>query len=175
MEPKVIELRHYQQDALPEGFRRTLLDVHADAYADELVTDEFVQRFPWFVDHWTSLAGFACVVAYDGDEPVGFAYGAPLAAGREWWREHIAVPPQRCATFGFSELMVRPAWRGTGISEQLQSALIDNRPEDLAVLLVDPDHPKVRQLYESWGYTSVGFRQPFPDSPRFAVMLRTLR
>lgn len=88
----MIELRHYQQDALPEGFRRTLLDVHADAYADELVTDEFVQRFPWFVDHWTSLAGFACVVAYDGDEPVGFAYGAPLAAGREWWREHIAVP-----------------------------------------------------------------------------------
>ncbi|WP_380286325.1 GNAT family N-acetyltransferase [Kitasatospora purpeofusca] len=152
-----------------------LLDVHAEAYAAELAEDEFVQRFPWFVDHWASLAGFACVVAYDGGEPVGFAYGAPLSAGREWWREHIANPPELCATFGFSELMIRPAWRGQGVSAQLQSALIDNRPEDLAVLLVDPGHPKVQRLYESWGYSAVGFRQPFPDSPRFAVMVRTLR
>ncbi|MFE7190880.1 GNAT family N-acetyltransferase [Kitasatospora sp. NPDC057541] len=171
----MIQLRHYQSPTLPEGFRQLLLDVHADSYAAELVADEFVQRFPWFVDHWTSLDGFTCVVAYDGDEPVGFAYGAPLTAGREWWREHIVNPPERYATFGLSELMIRPAWRGKGMSAQLQSALIDDRPEDLAVLLVDPDHPKVQRLYESWGYSQVGFRQPFPDSPRFAVMVRTLR
>lgn len=50
--------------------------------------------------------------------------------------------------------------------------MIEDRPEALAVLLVDPDHPKVRALYEVWGYRIVGNRQPFPDSPNFAVMLR---
>ncbi|MFE4515460.1 GNAT family N-acetyltransferase [Kitasatospora sp. NPDC056783] len=174
MEPNVIDLRHYQCGKLPKGFRQLLIDVHADAYADEM-DDEFTQRFPWFVDHWTGLEGFACVVAYDGDEPIGFAYGAPLAAGREWWREHIDPAPEPSTTFGFSELMVRPHWRKTGVSAQLQSALIDGRPEALAVLLVDPDHPKVQRLYESWGYRQVGFRQPFADSPRYAVMVRTLR
>jgi hypothetical protein len=39
--------------------------------------DEFNQRFPWFVDHWGGNPGFDCVVAYDGAEPVGFAYGVP--------------------------------------------------------------------------------------------------
>lgn len=39
---------------------------------------------------------------------------------------------------------------------------------------VDPDHPKVRALYERWGYEKVGHRQPFPDTPNFAVTLRKL-
>ncbi|MFF2041022.1 GNAT family N-acetyltransferase [Kitasatospora sp. NPDC058170] len=174
MEPTVIDLRRYQYGELPEGLRQLLIDVHSDAYADRS-DDEFTQRFPWFVDHWTSLPGFTCVVAYDADEPVGFAYGAPLATGQEWWREHVDPAPEPSATFGVSELMVRPNWRKSGTSERLHSQLITDRPEDLAVLLVDPDHPKVQALYESWGYRPVGFRQPFADSPRYAVMLRSLR
>lgn len=51
---------------------------------------------------------------------------------------------------------------------------LETREEDLAVLLVDTRHPKVQVLYESWGYRKVGERQPFPDSPVFAVMLTEL-
>jgi hypothetical protein len=80
-----VDMRHFQHGNLPEGFRQMLIDVHADAYADQM-DDPFHQRFAWFVDHWTGMDGFSCVVAYDNDEPVGFAYGAPLAPGREWWR-----------------------------------------------------------------------------------------
>jgi hypothetical protein len=40
--------------------------------------------------------------------------------------------------------------------------------------LVDPGHPKVQALYETWGYRQVGNRRPFPDSPNFVVMLRGL-
>ncbi|MER6632350.1 GNAT family N-acetyltransferase, partial [Streptomyces sp. NPDC000987] len=29
--------------------------------------------------------------------------------------------------------------------------------------------------YESWGYRKVGERQPFPDSPLYAVMLKELK
>lgn len=71
--------------------------------------------------------------------------------------------------------MVRPKWRKTGTAEQLHTALLESRPETLAVLLVDPDHPKVQALYETWDYRKIGNRQPFPDSPNFAVMLRELR
>ncbi len=166
------EIRHYRAGHLPDGFRELLLTVHADAYADQ-ADDPFVQRFPWFVDHWTALPGFTCTVAYEQGEPTGFAYGAPLNTGREWWREHLDPVPADPSTFGLSELMVRPRWRKTGTADALHQALLADRPEHLAVLLVDPDHPRVQALYESWGYQQIGIRQPFPDSPRYAVMLRT--
>lgn len=172
MTTTTVELRHFGHDDLPE-IRQTLLDVHADAYADQL-DDDFRQRFPWFVEHWGGNPGFSCVIGYADDEPVGFAYGAPATRGREWWREHIKHPVGDDSTFSVSELMVRPRWRKTGTAKRLHAALLADRPEALAVLLVDPDHPKVQALYEQWGYRKVGNRQPFPDSPKYVVMLAEL-
>jgi GNAT superfamily N-acetyltransferase len=166
-----LDVRRYSHDDLPE-IRQTLLDVHDDVYADS--NDEFDERFPWFVDHWGGNPGFACTIGYAGPEPVGFAYGAPAAEGREWWREHMDTPTAHARTFAVSELMVRPKWRKTGASHLLHHALLEGRGEDLAVLLVEPEHPGVVALYESWGYRAVGRRQPFPDSPMFAVMLAEL-
>ncbi|MDX3855060.1 GNAT family N-acetyltransferase [Streptomyces sp. AK02-01A] len=165
-----LELRHYSHDDLSE-IRQTLIDVHADVHADRMADDDFRQKFPWFVDHWGGNPGFSCVIAYDGADVVGFAYGAPGAEGREWWREHLDPVPDKGRTFHFSELMVREQWRKTGAAERLHRALMDARNEDLAVLLVDVTHPKVEALYESWGYRRVGEDQPFPDSPVYAVML----
>ncbi|MFG3287241.1 GNAT family N-acetyltransferase [Streptomyces sp. NPDC048179] len=172
MTTATIELRHFGHNDLP-AIRQTLLDVHASAYADDMT--EFDERFPWFVDHWGSREGYACVIGYDGAQPVGFAYGAPAAPGREWWREHVQDPPADDSTFAVSELMVRHAWRKTGTAGLLHEALLGGRTEALAVLLVDREHPKVQALYEQWGYAQVGYRQPFPDSPNFAVMLRARR
>ncbi|MEU3984628.1 GNAT family N-acetyltransferase [Streptomyces sp. NPDC026672] len=166
-----VELRRFTHEDLPT-IRQTLLDVHADVYADSMT--EFDERFSWFVDHWGGHPGYVCVIGYDGDEPVGFAYGAPAGEGREWWREHLPEPPADASTFSVSELMVRPRWRKTGTAKRLHEALIAGRPEALAVLLVDPDHPKVEALYETWGYRRIGTRRPFPDSPNFGVMLRLL-
>ncbi|QGV80435.1 GNAT family N-acetyltransferase [Streptomyces ficellus] len=170
----VIDLRNYGRDGLPEGFRQMLIDVHADAYADAM-DNEFHQRFPWFVDHWSRMEGFTCVVAFDGDEPTGFAYGAPLRPGREWWRSTPFEPGSGCtSTYAVSEVMVRPQWRKQGISHRLHEALLKDRGEELAVLLVDVTHPKVQELYESWGYEKAGEQQPFADSPMYAVMVRRL-
>ncbi|WP_414504686.1 GNAT family N-acetyltransferase [Streptomyces sp. NEAU-L66] len=164
-----LKLRHYSHGDLPE-IRQTLLDVHDDVYKEEM-EEEFNQRFPWFVDHWGGHPEFSCVIAYDGNEVVGFAYGAPGTEGREWWREHLDRAPEKSRTFHFSELMVRERWRKTGTSERLHRALMGTGDADLAALLVDVTHPRVQALYESWGYRKVGERQPFPDSPVFAVML----
>ncbi|MEU9111840.1 GNAT family N-acetyltransferase [Streptomyces sp. NPDC048483] len=165
-----IQLRTFGRDHAEE-IRGLLLDTHDDAYADSDEEFDGRERFAWFVDHWSALDGYACVVAYDGTEPVGFAYGAPLAAGKEWWRGHLAPAPGHGATFALSELLVRPKWRRTGVSARLHRALIDDRPERMAVLLVDVEHPKVQALYESWGYRKVGEQRPFPDAPLYAVML----
>ncbi|WP_370270900.1 N-acetyltransferase family protein [Streptomyces sp. V4I8] len=168
-----VDFRHFSHADLPE-IRQTLLDVHADAYADR-IHEEFVQRFPWFVDHWGGREGFACVIAYAGGEAVGFTYGSPSEPGREWWREYLDHAPADPSTFAVSELMLRPKWRKQGLGERLHSALLDERPEALAVLTVDTKRPKLQALYEGWGYRKVGERQPFPDSPLYAVMLRNLR
>ncbi|MGW5100377.1 hypothetical protein [Streptomyces sp. NPDC004100] len=69
--------------------------------------DEFRQKFPWFVDYWGGNPGFSSVIACEGDEPVGFTYGAPGAEGPEWWREHLTPAPEKSRTFHFSELQVR--------------------------------------------------------------------
>ncbi|MEV6749437.1 GNAT family N-acetyltransferase, partial [Streptomyces sp. NPDC051080] len=82
--------------------------------------------------------------------------------------------PTPGTTFALSELMVRPKWRGTGLAQQLHDALLAPRPEQLTTLLVDTTHPRVQALYETWGYRKIGERQPFPDSPLHAVMLRGL-
>jgi GNAT superfamily N-acetyltransferase len=172
MEPCVttaLTLTRYGHTDLSD-IRQTLLDVHADAYADRM-HEEFVRRFPWFVDHWGGREGFSCVIAYEGNEPVGFTYGAPGEPGREWWRDYLDEPPTDPSTFSVSELMVRPNWRKQGLGERLHTALLDDRPEALAVLTVDTRRSRLQAMYEVWGYRKVGERQPFPDSPVYAVML----
>ncbi|MER5969690.1 GNAT family N-acetyltransferase [Streptomyces sp. NPDC002055] len=168
-----VALRHYTHDDLAQ-IRQTLLDVHADAYAAR-AEEEFVQRFPWFVDHWGNKAGFSCVIAHDGGgQPIGFTYGAPSEAGQEWWREYVPTLPAETSTFAISELMLRVAWRGRGLGQYLHRALLGPRNEALAALTVDTKRPRLQALYESWGYRKVGVRQPFPDSPVYAVMVLDL-
>ncbi|MFB7397778.1 GNAT family N-acetyltransferase, partial [Streptomyces sp. NPDC056191] len=83
-------LRRYGHSEAAE-IRQILLDVHAEAFAAEM-DDPFhdQDRFAWFVDHWSGLPGFDCVIAYDGDEPAGYAYGAPAVHERQWWREYLS-------------------------------------------------------------------------------------
>ncbi|MFJ2174631.1 GNAT family N-acetyltransferase [Streptomyces sp. NPDC087851] len=167
-----LDVRRYTHGDLPE-IRQTIIDAHAEAQGDD-PDDELKKGFPWFVDHWGGDPDYSCVIAYNGDEVVGFAYGAPSAPHREWWREHLDPAPVKSRTFSYSELAVSTKWRKKGVAELLSHALLDGRDEDLAVLLVDIEHPRVQALYESWGFRRVGERRPFPDSPVYAVMLAEL-
>ncbi|MFE7129987.1 GNAT family N-acetyltransferase [Streptomyces sp. NPDC057638] len=167
-----VALRHYTHPDLP-SIRQHLLDVHADLPEYDH-GDPFVQRFPWFVDHWGGLPDFTCVIAYEGSEPAGFIYGAPLSHGSEWWRGHTVPDGPDTTTYAVSELAVRPPWRKTGLARRLHEALLADRSESLAVLTALADTPKLHQLYADWKYTKVGERRFFPDSPTFVVMLRSL-
>ncbi|WP_409237138.1 GNAT family N-acetyltransferase [Streptomyces sp. PA5.6] len=166
-----LDIRHFGHDDLAD-VRQTVIDLHAAASGPD--RDDFSKRFPWFVDHWGENPGFACVIAYENDVAVGFAYGAPAAEGREWWRESLDTVPEKSRTLSYSELAVHPKMRKRGLAYALSRALLDDRDEDLVVLLVDVEHPRVQALYEDWGFRKVGERRPFPDSPRYAVMLAHL-
>ncbi|MEV7770357.1 GNAT family N-acetyltransferase [Kitasatospora sp. NPDC086791] len=168
-----IALRRCGAGGIPAGHTQVLIEVHADAYRDQ-ADDPFVQRFPWFAEHWTSRPGYSCVIAYDSDTPVGYSYGAPLEDGREWWRPHMP-PPADPSTFAVSEVMVRPDWRKLGIAERTHEALLAERDEALAVLYVDVTHPRVQAMYERWAYRKVGEHRPFEDAPLYAVLVRALR
>ncbi|MGW7688729.1 GNAT family N-acetyltransferase [Streptomyces asiaticus] len=167
-----LDIRHFGHDDLAD-IRQTIIDLHAAAAGPDR-DDDFKKKFPWFVDHWGGHPEFSCVIAFDGDKAVGFAYGAPARPGREWWREYLDPAPEKELTFSYSELAVIPEWRKQGVAERLTRTLMAGRDEVLVVLLVDLEHPRVQALYESWGFRKVGERQPFPDSPVYAVMLAEL-
>ncbi|MEV5309148.1 hypothetical protein [Streptomyces sp. NPDC052610] len=76
-------------------------------------------------------------------------------------------------TFALSELMVVEKIRGTGAAKLIHDELLRGRPEDRVTLLVERDHPRVRALYEAWGYEWFGEVLPFSDAPLYdAMMLR---
>ncbi|MFI6143775.1 GNAT family N-acetyltransferase [Streptomyces griseus] len=177
-----IAIRHYTATHAP-ALRPLLLDVHAEVYADVARTDPFTSpdRFAEGLDHWTGRPGWTCAIGYDGDQPVGYAYGAPLPPRSRWWDGLLTdVPADVTAetgtrTYALSELMIREPWRKTGTARRLHDSLLTHRPEQRATLLVDQNHPKVHALYRSWGWTTLGDLRPsLPDAPIFQAMLLAL-
>ncbi|MFJ3310296.1 GNAT family N-acetyltransferase [Streptomyces sp. NPDC086549] len=174
-----LDLRHYGRESAA-AIRELLLDVHDEVY--EGVDDPLTPReaFAKFVDSWSSKESFACVIAYDQAQPVGYAYGASLGASTTWWAK--VTPPLPAAftaetgtrTFALSELMVRVPWRGTGASVRIHDTLMASRREERATLLVHKDHVKVRALYEAWGYEAVGECVPFEGAPELCAMVLPL-
>ncbi|NUL06337.1 GNAT family N-acetyltransferase [Streptomyces lunaelactis] len=174
-----LDLQHYGH-ADASAIRELLLDVHDEVYEDS--DDPLAGRdaFAKFVDHWSAHGGFACVVAHDQGRPVGYAYGAPLSRATTWWVK--VTPPlpwtftaeTGTRTFALSELMVCAAWRGTGAARRIHDALMTSRKEQRATLLVHKAHGKVRDLYEGWGYRTVGEAVPFDGAPDLCAMVLTL-
>ncbi|MGI5375730.1 hypothetical protein ACQEV2_16055 [Streptomyces sp. CA-251387] len=69
--------------------------------------------------------------------------------------------------------MVIEKVRGSGVARQIHDELLRDRLEKRVALLVERDHPKVRAVYEAWGYEWFGEVVPFPDAPLYdALILR---
>ncbi|MEU8132579.1 GNAT family N-acetyltransferase [Streptodolium elevatio] len=176
-----MELRHYRLPDLEQA-RPVLSRVYAEVYGDKLA-DEFhtLEKFEQRLRGHTAGDDWEAVIAWDTGEPVGFVYAAPLRPGARWWSVMREALPEAYTmetgsrTLALFELMVRDQWRGSGLSEELHEELLRARSEERVTLLVDPSHPKVLDLYVSWGYKRIGDQQPFPDAPVYAVMVRTLR
>jgi GNAT superfamily N-acetyltransferase len=177
--------------AVPELYDE-LIDVHLDAHADQLDQPFYsAERFGERLHNYAAGAGFELVTGRVDGLMVGYAFGSPLPATTRWWEpleeagEADAVaeliretgPDENGGgyrTFAFREFLVRKGFQRRGYGRRLHDVLLADRPEERATLLVRPDNP-ARQLYLRWGWTRVGYLQPFADSPRFWSMVLTLR
>jgi GNAT superfamily N-acetyltransferase len=176
----VLTLTTYTGEHLPR-IRQTLLDVYAEIYAAEIKSDPFfsVERFDTRLSRQTSAPGWMCVLGDVGGDPVGYAYGSTVQRGGWWNGLQTPADPELIhedgtRTLGLFEIMVRAPWRGQGIARGIHDELMRQRHEKRAALTVEQTHPRVRALYESWGYYKVGEIKPTDDSPLYDAMLLDL-
>ncbi|MER8100337.1 GNAT family N-acetyltransferase [Kitasatospora sp. NPDC094016] len=171
-----IELRH--QTDLTEQARQDLLDVYADVRAPLLhLVNYRVQTFAERLDRHATEPGFELVLGYDGDVPIGYAYGNTADAGDRYWKRMVEPLPDsftEAPVLVIKEIGVRTPWRGTGTARRIHDELLAHRTEDRVTLMVNPlaGEGKVQALYESWGYQAINSQQPSPDSPRLTAMIR---
>src|SRR6266511_485703 len=172
MEPAaVLQLQHYPASVVPT-MRDELIAVHVDARA-ELLDQPFysAERFWERFEGYLQGPGFDLVTGRLGGHLVGYAFGSTLPADTRWWSGIEGADPNLTEetgnrTFAFREILVRKAFQHRGYAHQLHNELLANRSEERATLLVRGDNP-ARLLYARWGWSQVGFLQPYPDSPRF--------
>lgn len=169
-----------------ERYRQLFLDIHVEVRTQfGLMENSFnaVERFDERLTRYASRDGWEAVIGFQGDEPVGYIFGVPLAAGSLWWSSMRQPRPDDFTretgtrTFAVNEILVRKAYRGTagaGTSRLLHETLLAKRNEERATLLVDPTRSdgRLKAVYASWGYRDIGEQQPFDDSPVFATMMR---
>ncbi len=161
--------------------RDELLDVYAEAYAHRLHLEfSSLPRFWERLEAYASRIGFSLVTGRVNGELVAYTLGFTLPADSTWWRglrgelnpEFTEEDGSR--TFALTEMMVRPAYQRRGYARALHGALLADRPEQRATLLVRPDNTAARTAYLSWGWYKVGDLQPFDDAPVFEAMVREL-
>jgi len=159
--------------------RSILVEIYIECYAPGR-KEKFFTREGFrgrLADH--AGPGWEAVVSYHQGVPSGYAYGCPLPSDTAWWDGVEPTPPPNVIdesgrrTFALLQLMVREDWRGTGTARLLHDDLLKHRSEERIALLVDREHPKVRSLYERWGYTPLTQSHPYPDGPLYDVMLRS--
>lgn len=139
-------------------------------------TGRFVER----VRGYLRAPGFELVAAYDGDIPIGLAFGYALPVNARWW-EGLTTPAEEGftdetgdRTFALNELMVVPDQQGRGVAHAMHDDLLGGRSEERATLLVREDNVSAQQAYARWGWQKVGKLRPYPDSPHFDAMILPL-
>ncbi|MFG2312928.1 N-acetyltransferase [Streptomyces sp. NPDC048566] len=176
----------YHRTSDVEPVADLIVDIHVEVRGEfGLMDDPFYapDRYCERLEGYAARPGWEAVVAYAGDEPIGYVFAVPLDADTKWWSsEKEPLPAEYTAedgvrTLALNEILVRKQWRGSrgkGAAQALHEALLSERQEKRVTLLVNPlrSGGRLKAVYELWGYKQVGCQQPFADSPVFASMMR---
>jgi GNAT superfamily N-acetyltransferase len=164
------------------------LELADELQAVYLASHREQQDNPWYSPEkfWERLAemyapipGFELVAGRIGGRMIGYAFGTPYGRPQAVWHKAVRIYPElRLASTGapvyiFREFAVHPDQQGRGVARIVHDALLSQRPEPLAYLLVRVGNP-ARAAYESWGWRVIGQDQPFADSPVMDEMARPL-
>ncbi|NUS63004.1 MAG: GNAT family N-acetyltransferase [Saccharothrix sp.] len=169
----------------PEGahaLREPLLAVYTAGYAPHMANPMRTAERHWSrVAEYTTRPGFRLATVHLADELVGYTYGHTLPRGTRWW-DGLLTPPDDPdllvedgrRTFAWLDLAVLPRCQGRGYAHLLRDALLTDRPESRAALVVESGNVKLHAMYRAWGWIPVGDLRPAPDSPTYHAMLHDL-
>lgn len=138
-----------------------------------------------FMDHYLAharRAGMRLVLAFDGDEVIGFTYGFLLTPNPTWWSNTEPPLPDDFTkedggrTWVIIELAVRKPWRRRGIAASLHATLLKDMSVERVSLAVrpEPEAMPAQSAYASWGYRKVGVTHPWEDAPFYDLMVLDL-
>ncbi|MFI6451556.1 GNAT family N-acetyltransferase [Streptosporangium amethystogenes] len=114
--------------------------------------------------------GFLLSVARLDGLLVGFAYGAFLRQGGQWWNGMRDPLPagftdeSGSRTWQLVDLGVLPGHRKRGIAKQLTEAALAGCGAQRAALAVEPRLEGNQRLYRSWGWRRIGSVDAPPSS-----------
>jgi ribosomal protein S18 acetylase RimI-like enzyme len=123
-------------------------------------TEDDVGRFAGQFARHSTYPGFRCVIATEGRNLLGFAYGY-LGQSGQYWHDHVRtlLDPalhQRWVkgSFEFVELGVVSCARGRGIGGRLHDRLLDVATRT-AVLSTSPEDTTAKRLYQKRGWVTL--------------------
>lgn len=164
--------------------RDTVEAIYVRSYVEAIASgDPFhsVEAFMHRFDSYAAGSSFDLVVAYQGSDAIGQAWGWPLTERSGWWKGLLSEPERGFTyensrrTFAFSEIMVSQEWTGKGIAHALHDQLLSVRPESRATLLVEPGNTGACRAYLQWGWRKVAQLRPgWENAPTFDVLILTL-
>jgi GNAT superfamily N-acetyltransferase len=173
--------RHADASSAVEILNSVVAPVYEASHSDVIDNPFYsTQRFVERVRGYLRAPGFELVAAYDGDTPIGLAFGYTLPVNARWW-EGLTTPVDDgfidetgSRTFALNELMVVPDRQGQGVAHAMHDDLLGGRTEERATLLVREDNASAQQAYARWGWQKVGKLRPYPDAPHFDAMILPL-
>jgi ribosomal protein S18 acetylase RimI-like enzyme len=182
MDESNVELRHYTGRELNQ-IRQAFIALYAEVFAHEIDNPFWsVENFARRIDRHATMPGFDAIVAYHGNEPIGYAYGIILPATTRWWA--TIQPPLTDSeftredghrTFAVFEVIVKPEWQNQGIGRHIHDNLLSGRSEQRVTIATHQGNAQARKTYLRWGYEHIGTRQPTPSAPVLDVFLRSRR
>ncbi|GHB72610.1 hypothetical protein GCM10010377_73840 [Streptomyces viridiviolaceus] len=146
--------------------------IYAEAFAEppyNETEDDVAAAFRRFPVQARKRAFRAVLARTSEGEPIGMAYGYPLAPDTVWWDELTEPVPDEMRredghrTFGLMELAVRGPWRGQGVARRLHETLLDAVGAERVLLNVHPASKVASAAYRAWGYRKIGEARPWGE------------
>jgi len=154
-----------------------LADLYALVYAEPPYLEGTAQvaRFRTGLPDEAARPGFRLVLAWEGEELIGAAYGWTMAAGT-WWSRAKDEPPAEVRDrdkFAVLEWIVHPRHRSRGVGAELMRRLLQGRQESWATLASDP-RSRANGIYRRNGWIVAGHSE-LPWGPSMELLVRDLR
>lgn len=152
--------------------------MHRSALGAGALSDEWaMNRLPAH----TTRDDFVFLIARDGEEVAGFAYGYTGSRG-QWWNDCVSgslTAAQReewidPAHFEIVEIHVKPSRQRQGIGSSLLAQLLTRQPHDRALLSTQTGSRKARGFYAKNGWNELASVDFGPGYPPYLVLGKRL-